>query len=843
MAGYRCVNYFDLCRLCSSAGVNTVQIFSEESLKIDLCKKISECLSVNVSEKDKLPKGICAQCMEYITVFSDFRQISSKAQKMLEGCLNTTKLRNNNQVYIKDEAPQKKKVLKSIQNPPKLPQNISIITTSPTKPQPVKTSITNTGSDFLSSIIQAVGIQTSDDNADSGITIQAPQQVQSMPQYTLTLDGQTLKSGQIQYKIENSANLMTSPPQSVHKTLIQEQQAVDEFLKLKQKPVNTRKMTSPLAGQKSKKPKINLIVQTTPQKPKQMKTVISPPPKQFGTQSMLNTPNKSQIQIQNVDKIMGPNQTSPTKQFILPIMVRNDGQRNAITNATSTTTDASQLFTQAFTMSNNNQNLTIGDGKANSPFTYFQMKIQPNADGQLTLTPAPVQQATQQLQLSLSPQQLQQLSFQASAQNHQQQIQVQTQQVQQVQQVQQSQIPTPNIQEQIDSQTQTNLQEQKDEEPEESYDDEYEDEYFEIVEQEDEYPSLIVEPSTPPLNKLTTPVKTKITQLKGTKTVKISKSRDDSLTMLQTVQQQHSEMGQKQLESLVTHSNKRELADADKNLNLTVCNVCQKVFKRKEFLMQHLKSHIGLRPFKCETTGCNKSFSRKEHLLRHENSHTGSKSFSCNICQKKFSRKDNLNKHRRIHPESGTARFSCENCGKMFAHKSQKHKHILNCDGKNDEHEEVEVKPAPVKHKPLIKKIKTKSEKKTQEAIVTIQNPPIKAPQPTQTIQISQQQQQQHQQQQILTFLQQPQQQQQMKIKTDQQPQQIILSMPQAQSMLQAQQNKNFLKAFNSTGNENNTGQQQTVYQLPANLVLNSQGGLNFMTSSGELVGNFKFDN
>ena len=67
--------------------------------------------------------------------------------------------------------------------------------------------------------------------------------------------------------------------------------------------------------------------------------------------------------------------------------------------------------------------------------------------------------------------------------------------------------------------------------------------------------------------------------------------------------------------------------------------------------------------------------------------------------------------------------------------------------------------------------------------------------------------------------------------------------MPQAQSMLQAQQNKNFLKAFNSTGNENNTGQQQTVYQLPANLVLNSQGGLNFMTSSGELVGNFKFDN
>ena len=141
----------------------------------------------------------------------------------------------------------------------------------------------------------------------------------------------------------------------------------------------------------------------------------------------------------------------------------------------------------------------------------------------------------------------------------------------------------------------------------------------------------------------------------------------------------------------------------------------------------------------------------------------------------------------------------------------------------------------------MIKKIKTKCEKKTPDAIVTIQNPSTKPPQPTQTIQISQQQ--HHQQQQILTFLQQPQQQQQIKMKNEQQPQQIILSMPQAQSMLQAQQNKNFLKAFNSTGNENNTGQQQTVYQLPANLVLNSQGGLNFMTSSGEIMGNFKFDN
>lgn len=101
------------------------------------------------------------------------------------------------------------------------------------------------------------------------------------------------------------------------------------------------------------------------------------------------------------------------------------------------------------------------------------------------------------------------------------------------------------------------------------------------------------------------------------------------------------------------------------------CDVCEKVFKRKEVcvtdillisnfdsihncisylsqhLAQHMKLHLGLRPFKCEEPNCNKAFSRKEHLMRHVVSHTGKKMFSCEFCHKLFSRKDNLNKHRR----------------------------------------------------------------------------------------------------------------------------------------------------------------------------------------------------
>lgn len=77
------------------------------------------------------------------------------------------------------------------------------------------------------------------------------------------------------------------------------------------------------------------------------------------------------------------------------------------------------------------------------------------------------------------------------------------------------------------------------------------------------------------------------------------------------------------------------------------CKVCQKSFKKKEHMTQHMKLHAGLRPFKCNEQYCNKAFSRKEHLMRHIVSHTGKKLFHCDICQKFFSRKDNLNKHRR----------------------------------------------------------------------------------------------------------------------------------------------------------------------------------------------------
>uniref|UniRef100_A0A182SV95 Protein krueppel n=1 Tax=Anopheles maculatus TaxID=74869 RepID=A0A182SV95_9DIPT len=152
------------------------------------------------------------------------------------------------------------------------------------------------------------------------------------------------------------------------------------------------------------------------------------------------------------------------------------------------------------------------------------------------------------------------------------------------------------------------------------------------------------------------------------------------------------------------------------DVSITTCDVCRKTFGRKEHLVQHLKSHIGLRPFKCDAADCNKSFSRKEHLLRHTVSHTGQKLFNCDKCHKMFSRKDNLNKHRKTHQEQGNSTtYSCNICNKDFSSKNQfsKHKDTHGC----YEEESDTPKPVPKKQSPTIK---TETKQQTAANTVTL---------------------------------------------------------------------------------------------------------------------------
>jgi hypothetical protein len=447
--------------------------------------------------------------------------------------------------------------------------------------------------------------QTSDDiSENAGIT--APT-IQSIPQYTLTLDGQTLKSGQIQYKIQETA---PNPPQQIK-----------PGLKSPQNPSGSDQQKRQQDPKSNKKPKVNLIVQTTPtkQQPKVSQPVNqdqgslqTPQAKIFGAASTLNTPVKSKagIQIQDIkilsNNLLSPTQQTPSKQFVVPIMLKNDGSNEMMSPIS-------------------NQNCVGGGDKGfGGQITYVQMKLQPNADGQPGFHLAPAGMPL------LSPQAIQQLSF-ASPQISQA---PQIHQVQTLSQANQTEIKTTDLMEDMDQDDNMDynpfeIQESEQEnevdiEPEQKKETQ-ESPTVTITQQQQQVPATSA--GTTSTNSTTpgtitivgTPRKISSTH-KENPTQSSTNQSPNNLTKLQVNQQEQSEIAIIQLSQLSSHSIKHQLNSSPEKapgVNLTICEVCKKEFKKKEHLMQHLKSHVGLRPFKCKDAGCNKSFSRKEHLLRY----------------------------------------------------------------------------------------------------------------------------------------------------------------------------------------------------------------------------------
>lgn len=128
------------------------------------------------------------------------------------------------------------------------------------------------------------------------------------------------------------------------------------------------------------------------------------------------------------------------------------------------------------------------------------------------------------------------------------------------------------------------------------------------------------------------------------------------------------------------NNKKKQSPKSEETSKIHCCEVCQKTFKRREHLYQHVKLHTGFRPYRC--TECNKSFVRKEHLLRHMVLHSGERNYACDICSKSFSRHDNLLKHIRTHNKEPA--YTCDVCQKVFivkhyydAHRSEQGKCYL----------------------------------------------------------------------------------------------------------------------------------------------------------------------
>ena len=83
--------------------------------------------------------------------------------------------------------------------------------------------------------------------------------------------------------------------------------------------------------------------------------------------------------------------------------------------------------------------------------------------------------------------------------------------------------------------------------------------------------------------------------------------------------------------------------------------------------------------FKC--TQCEKSFRHKHSLVQHIEYHTGliAKPFVCDVCRKGFRINANLVEHRRIH--TGEKPFTCEHCALNFRTMSSYYSHLKKLHG------------------------------------------------------------------------------------------------------------------------------------------------------------------
>ncbi|CAB3404628.1 unnamed protein product [Caenorhabditis bovis] len=107
------------------------------------------------------------------------------------------------------------------------------------------------------------------------------------------------------------------------------------------------------------------------------------------------------------------------------------------------------------------------------------------------------------------------------------------------------------------------------------------------------------------------------------------------------------------------------------------CNFCGKKFTQLSHLQQHIRTHTGEKPYKCKFTGCDKAFSQLSNLQSHSRCHQTDKPYKCNSCYKCFTDEQALLEHIPKHKESKHLKIHiCPFCGKSYTQSTYLQKHM-----------------------------------------------------------------------------------------------------------------------------------------------------------------------
>ncbi|PVV03811.1 hypothetical protein BB560_001681 [Smittium megazygosporum] len=77
----------------------------------------------------------------------------------------------------------------------------------------------------------------------------------------------------------------------------------------------------------------------------------------------------------------------------------------------------------------------------------------------------------------------------------------------------------------------------------------------------------------------------------------------------------------------------------------------EKSFQKRHKIVNHLKAHLGYKPYICTIDMCNKTFSRPDSLQTHMKTHSGFKPYVCQYenCNKAYFHSRSLRKHQKSH--------------------------------------------------------------------------------------------------------------------------------------------------------------------------------------------------